>query len=140
MVLRVLASHVFKFRQDNSFVQEEFVGDNSGSVPNWRVNATAIFNFGPASFNATARFISAGVLDNEWIEGIDIDNNRVPSISYLDLGGAYKFADERLEAYFRIDNVLNEQPPVVANALLGTNPTLYDTIGRVARVGVRFQF
>ncbi len=137
IALRVLASHVFRYVQDNSFVSQDFAGENSGNVPSWRVNATALYRQGPVGLSLTGRFISAGTLDNDWVEGVDIDNNHVPSVLYVDLGGSYALS-EQAEVYFRVDNLFDKQPPVVANELLGTNPTLYDTIGRIVRVGVRF--
>jgi outer membrane receptor protein involved in Fe transport len=136
--LRLLASRVFEYVQDNSFVSHDFAGENGGSVPDWRINGMASLQKGPVDLTMSARFTSAGVLNNDWIEGVDIDDNHVPSIMYFDLGGSYRFANNRSEVYFRVNNLFNKEPPVVATELLGTNPTLYDTIGRVYRIGVRF--
>src|SRR5690606_3037103 len=89
ITLRLLATRVFEHVQDNSFVVDEFAGENSGSVPDLRLHGTAVYQHGPLKLAVTARFISDGVLDNNWVEGVDIDDNTVPSVMYVDLGGSY---------------------------------------------------
>lgn len=135
--LRLFATRVFEQVEDNSFVVDEFAGENSGSVPDLRINGTAVYQQGPVSLAVTARYVSDGVLDNEWVQGVDIDDNTVPSVTYFDVGGSY--ARGNLELYFRVDNVADKAPPAVGTEILGTNPTLYDTIGRIMRIGLRYQ-
>jgi iron complex outermembrane recepter protein len=43
---------------------------------------------------------------------------------------------ENATAYFKVDNVLDEDP---ARVTTFSNPALYDALGRVYRLGVRFQ-
>jgi outer membrane receptor protein involved in Fe transport len=89
------------------------------------------------------RGFSDGVYDNAWVSGVNIDDNRIPGATYVDLAGSYRFEltdAGRVEAYFKIDNLLDEDPEVVAGAgisALQTNPALYDVIGRAYRVGFR---
>lgn len=139
LTLRLFATRVFEYVENNSFVADEFAGENSGSVPDLRINGTALYQQGPVKLAVTARFISDGVLDNAWVEGVDIDDNTVPSVMYFDVGGTYAHGDGNLEVYFRVDNVADKAPPAVGTAILGTNPTLYDTIGRTTRIGLRYK-
>ena len=61
---------------------------------------------------------------------------------------SYKFgvAETDMEVFFNVKNVLNTEPPVVAPGPGGftyeapaANATLYDTLGRVFRAGLRFR-
>ena len=48
-----------------------------------------------------------------------------------------------VEAYFKVENLLDRDPAVVAGANLSalqTNPALFDVVGRNYRVGFRVRF
>lgn len=138
--LRGLATRVFEYRSENPYSVDERVGQNSGATPKLRVHASAMLNRGPLRLGANVRFISGGVLNNDWVQGVDIDNNAVPSTWYLDLQGAYRFADGRWELYAKVDNALNREPVITASNTNGFNPTLYDVLGRYYSLGVRYEF
>ena len=53
----------------------------------------------------------------------------------LDVGANWNFSD-RTQFYTRIDNVTNIRPPDTGST--SANNTLYDVIGRMYRVGLRF--
>jgi len=64
----------------------------------------------------------------------------MPGAFYLGLGGSYEIND-KWQTYFKIDNVANldptPSPPVVWGNNDGSNPALYDTVGRMFHIGVR---
>ena len=141
----------------------DIAGQNSGSTPNWRGLVTQTFSTDDTRFDATLteRWFSAGTLNNLWIQCTSncptttvnnptVNNNHVAGALYFDLALGYKFRTGnkgfRPEIYAKIDNIFNKDPAVVAAsgslAMInpGVNPTLYDTLGRVYHVGVRFNF
>jgi outer membrane receptor protein involved in Fe transport len=63
-----------------------------------------------------------------------IDNNHVDGALYLDIGGSYEVRPGAT-AYFKVDNVLDEEPARVPTF---ANPALFDMLGRVYRLGLRF--
>jgi len=149
LTLRALASHIGNLTTINGPVRTEAAGQNSGGVyntPKWRWLGSLDYALDHLSFNVQARGFNAGVYDNTWVSGINIDDNHIPGATYFDLGGAYRFdlsGDDNIEAYFKIENVMDKDPVVVAGAnisALQTNPALYDVIGRNYRVGFRFRF
>ena len=77
---------------------------------------------------------------------MNIDDNHIPGATYIDLAGAYLIpfeGDASVQAYFKVENLLDKDPAVVAGAnisALQTNPALYDVVGRNYRVGVRIKF
>ncbi|UNK56167.1 TonB-dependent receptor [Pseudoxanthomonas daejeonensis] len=138
--MRLIATRLLESTSENPFASYDYAGENTGSSPKWRALANATLRSGPARIGASARFVGSGVLDNTWVEGVDIDDNHVPSTWYLGLSGAYTFGGERFEAYFNVDNVLDKAPVRIGNNNNGINGVLYDLVGRYYSVGLRFSF
>ena len=91
------------------------------------------------------RFIGSAKLNNAW-GAINVDDNSVSSVVYLDVRGAYRWS-ENIQLYGAIDNLFNTPPPVVAGTTLSTTPydvsvrdDIYDAIGRQFRIGIRFNY
>lgn len=138
--MRLIGTRLLKSTNETPFASYDYVGENTGSSPKWRALANVTLRAGPVRLGASARFISSGVLDNTWVEGVDIDSNRVASAWYLGLNGSYSFSDERFQAYFDVDNVLDKAPVRVGKNNNGINGVLYDLVGRHYSVGLRFNF
>jgi iron complex outermembrane recepter protein len=154
-VLRALATNVMKFITTSgipSTIPLESAGANTGNTPHWKVLATQGWSNDKLSFTVSERWISAGVFNMAYIQCASacptpttynptINNNRMAGALYLDLGGSYQF-DEHWQGYFKIDNAANvdpvPSPPLTAAANSdGSNPALYDTVGRMFHIGVR---
>jgi outer membrane receptor protein involved in Fe transport len=60
---------------------------------------------------------------------------------YLDLGARYSVTEE-ISAFIKIDNLLDRDPVASpqTNTGIDINPTLYETLGRMYRAGVRYNF
>jgi len=136
----------------------------SGVVPRWGINATITYDLDPIRLALTSRFISAGDISNSTtgpstlyqcttdcpnIAGFQtVDSTKMPSYTISNLSGSFKFLDRAsssAEAFLSIDNVFDKDPPLypsqiaAATYAVTTNATLYDTLGRVFRAGVRFR-
>ncbi len=159
---RTLATNTMHYTTDPGIPGQpilETAGQNSGSTPHWRITADETYENDSFSFTVTERWFSAGKLIDQYIECTSncpistdivptINDNHMPGALYLDIGGTYniyKGGDgRRLELYFKINNILDKDPtaaPQFGNLPIqnGTNPLLYDTLGRRFIVGVRFQ-
>jgi outer membrane receptor protein involved in Fe transport len=91
------------------------------------------------------RIIGSAKLNNAW-GPLNVDDNSVPPVAYLDARGAYRWS-ENIQLYAAIDNLFNTPPPVVAGTTLSTTPydvsvrdDIYDAIGRQYRIGIRFNY
>lgn len=127
------------------------IGDFYVGEPKFKGQLTATYDQGPFSGTAKVRVIGAAKLDSTWVDHVDVDDNTVPRMGYLDLRASYKFTvgDIDSELSFAVDNVLNTEPPRVS-AVPSTVPyvvvaphtrlDLYDAIGRSYRVGLRARF
>lgn len=164
LTLRALATHVFKFDTDSGIpnaIITEAAGQNSGNIANWRVYGTETYSTDRYAITLTQRYVSPGVIANNWIECTSncpaptinnptVNNNHIKGALYWDLGGSYEMpsfgSGLQSQIYFKIDNLFNLDPPKVATAGLNpylvraTNSALYDLLGRMYRLGVRFSF
>ena len=111
------------------------------STPRLHFNLSATYNDGPWSFTVQGRIKGAAKLNIFWKDGVNVDNNEIPWVGYLDVRGSYKWNDH-LQFYTAVNNVNDAPPPLTPTAVggAGTNTQLYDGLGRVYQVGVRVNY
>ena len=148
--LRGLATHINKFVTDTGLpgtAPNDTAGVNQGATPHWKVLAIQSYTADKFSLTLQERWFSNGVYGNQYIvcqTGCPvstsihptIDDNFMPGAFYLDIGGTYNVT-KHVSAYFKVDNVFDHDP---AKSPSYANPALYDIVGRLYRVGVRFSF
>jgi iron complex outermembrane receptor protein len=161
VTFRALATHTISFLTESGIVGTipvESAGVNIGNpvssagIPDWKVNLTQGWDNEKFSLQITERWFSDGVYSNEFIEcqtdcpvstvtRATIDNNDMKGALYVDVGGTFR-ATNNVTTYFKVDNVLNEDPEPAPgpNVSYGVNPYLYDALGRVYRLGFRMNF
>jgi hypothetical protein len=112
-------------------------------VPKLHVTGSATYTEGPWSGTIQSRYYGQAKLVNGWTSGVQVDNNVVSQVAYVDLRGAYKWNDY-LQLYVSIDNTFDSPPPLTVgtspstNGLSRTNPSQYDVLGRMYHGGIRF--
>ncbi len=115
----------------------------TGGVPKLHFNLSATYTEGPWSGTVQTRYLSSAHLTNGWTSGVQIDNNDIPQVAYLDLRGTYRW-NENLQFYMAVDNLLDTPPPQIVgfspsnNAYSTVNPSVYDVLGRMWHGGIRF--
>jgi iron complex outermembrane receptor protein len=114
-------------------------------LPKFKATMAATYIRGPWQGTVQGRIIGAAKLDNAW-GPLNVDNNGVPGIGYLDLRSSYDWT-ANIQLYAATDNVLNTPPPVTAGTTNALTPydasvrdDIYDAIGRQYRIGIRFNF
>jgi outer membrane receptor protein involved in Fe transport len=114
-------------------------------VPKFKTIFAATYSEGPWQGTVQGRFIGAAKLNNAW-GPLNVDDNDVPQIAYLDLRSSYGWG-RNIQIYAAMDNVFNTPPPVTAGTTNASTPydasvrdDIYDAIGRQYRVGVRFNY
>jgi outer membrane receptor protein involved in Fe transport len=127
------------------------LGTGAGVTPHWKAFVSQKYATDQWSLTFTERFISAGKIDNNYVlcsfgscplsttTHPTINENVMPSAFYLDLGGTYDIATG-LQGYFKIDNLLNKDPPVSPGGTAegwNVDSNLYDPYGRFYHVGIR---
>lgn len=154
--IRGLATHVNKFVQDPGVVGQiprDLAGENSGSIPRWKVLGVQNWTGGGLTLSLNERWFSDGTINNNYIECTTgcpaptvqhptISDNKMKGAFYLDFGASYKFRPE-LILYAKIDNIFDRNPEPLYGAApnnIGANAPLYDTYGRMYRIGLRGSF
>jgi outer membrane receptor protein involved in Fe transport len=163
LTLRGLVSHYIDNIVDNGIdVARDLAGQNAGgneATPSWNYRLTANYDLERWSFNLVGRGFSGGVYDNNFVEctttcpistpqARTINTNRIAGQWYLDatLTHRFKVQSSDVEAFFYVRNLLNSDPVLVGNGPTGnntpaypqTNRSIYDVLGRVYRIGLRF--
>jgi outer membrane receptor protein involved in Fe transport len=161
--LRSLVNHTSKFLVDSGINgtqrNVEITGSLGGggnssqyntnfNVLNWKLQETQSYQNDVWGFNLTERWYSGGVstarntivcapgtCPASTVQSPTINFNKVDSILYLDVGANWNVSD-KTQLYGKIDNIANTRPPDTGGQ--NANNTLYDVIGRMYRVGVRF--
>jgi outer membrane receptor protein involved in Fe transport len=116
-------------------------------TPKFKTTVSSTYAEGPWSGTVQGRVIGSAKLNNAW-GPLQVDDNHVPMVAYLDLRGSYKW-DDNLQLYMAVDNVTNVPPPNIPTTQAGGQSAyffsqiredIYDAIGRQYRVGVRFNY
>jgi outer membrane receptor protein involved in Fe transport len=118
-------------------------------VPRWTVDATATLKLGAFTATLENRYIPKGKYDAVLVgpedQGYDptsptsIASNRVAGRLYTNLGLSLDInrdSPTTFQVFGAINNLANVSPPI-APGNTGTNPSLFDTIGRTFQVGIR---
>ena len=112
-----------------------------GNFAKLRALASIGWAYEPFTALLSARYIDSAELEDAdgVIDDVTLD---IPSKTYVDLTVGYTF-DDKLTVNVGVDNLTNEQPPIlyqnnVTNA--NTDVSTYDTIGTYYRVGVKYKF
>jgi outer membrane receptor protein involved in Fe transport len=113
--------------------------------PKFHATLAATYDQGQWEATVQSRFIGTARLVNTWVEGVNVDNNGVPAVAYVDLRLIYRWTDE-VNIYGAVDNTFNTPPPSIPTSA-GDNAggqnyqaQVYDGLGRSFRVGLRFAY
>ena len=156
LTLRALATHTIDFTINpgiTGVARSQFAGNNSASQPAPNPNGIARWKFflqqslevGKFTFTATQRIVSSGAINPDNIVCIEpncpvttLQNattnfNFIPGQTYVDFGAIFRVND-KVSVYANVDNIFNQLAPPFGS------PSIYDTIGRRYRAGVRLNF
>jgi iron complex outermembrane receptor protein len=158
--LRGLATHYITYKVDPG-LPGAIITERAGTIalPDWRYSVALSYINGPLSLSGTARGVSSGVINNNYVEcqsacptstgdNPTYDNIQIPSATYFDLAVNYRFGEDRqYEMFFNVRNIANKDPAIVAAGPTGygswtnnpVNSAQYDVLGRVFRAGFRFK-
>jgi len=104
--------------------------------PDLTANITTNYRVGPWSFQLQGRYIAGDKLVRTWVEGVDVDDNSVPSATWWN--GSIRYRGELRggavwDLGLSIQNLLDKDPPIVPFGTAGAQGFLsnqYDLFGR----------
>lgn len=108
-----------------------------GNLQKTHLTFIANYTAGPLGIGWTTRWVSDAVQSNSWVEGVDIDNNRIPShhVSNLRLNLNLNQLGSDASVFFTIANVFDRNPGDI-DEFNG----IYNFLGRNYTMGVRYSF
>lgn len=141
--LRALANYVGKFETNDGVTALDLAGSLGDRQPDWTIQTSAFYENGPVRVTVTNRYLSSGVVSNDFKAANQIDDNHVAARLYTNLNVNYKF--ERFgadaEVYANVDNVFGVEPPKGFGWGYGLAASpQYDVIGRMFKLGLRVRY
>jgi len=156
MNLRVLGTYIDELVTVDSAGPTDRAGQTGSragailGVPDYTIDGVASFTSGDATVTLHGRYIPSGIFNVAFIGPDDprfsitaptsVNDNVIPDRFYLDMSftQAVDFGqNNRAEFFVAVNNLLDQDPPAMPSANLGTNQVLFDPIGRAFKVGVR---
>ncbi|MCU0975831.1 MAG: TonB-dependent receptor [Steroidobacteraceae bacterium] len=150
--LNFLLNYLLSFKQqDADFLPKieyagtvSYFGSGLGtSFPDMKMNLTGVYSIGDFDFDARLRWIDSMKNRTSVQFPGETEPTGVGSVTYLDVGVTWnmnKFL-EGSSIRLGLNNATDKQPPTYApNVQSGTEPSLYDVIGRRFFASVNFKF
>jgi outer membrane receptor protein involved in Fe transport len=124
----------------------EFAG--SRGFPDVTANVTASYRVGAWSVQVQERFIDEVLLNRTWVEGVDVDDNTIPSRAWTNLVLGYQGemgAGSHWRLTLSVQNLFDKDPPIIpssADTRFGAQATdnTYDEWGRRYQLGFDMEF
>jgi outer membrane receptor protein involved in Fe transport len=118
-----------------------------GLFPEVRGRVSAKYDIGRFGIYVQERYIDGGERNPNFVEGVDINDNSVPSVWYTDLTLTFDlesmFGSEG-KVFLNVTNAFDQEPPPTLwrtrSWIESTSPSLYDVLGRRYSLGVRFKW
>lgn len=142
--LRMVATYVDELVTSTGGPEIDVAGQLTGTLgtPHWRASTTLSYANGPVHLRALFNYIGKGKYDNSY-GPLDINRNDYPAYVYMDLSAQYDLT-KRMQAYAKAENVLDKDPPLIANGTItvaqAASSPFYDVLGRMFGVGVRYRW
>lgn len=116
--------------------------------PRYSIATNVGYSRGPLSVFVNERWVDGHLLNRNFVEGINVDENDVGSWATTDVNFSYDLplAGQEWSLFVNVSNLFDKDPPQTPGALNfvggtnGPNPALYDTIGRRWVVGANLAF
>jgi iron complex outermembrane receptor protein len=123
--------------------------DISGGVgtPKWTANITTNYSVGPMSFQLQMRHVDSSIMNTRWVEGVDVDDNSVPSSTWFNGQIGYNGETANGASWtvgFNVQNILDRTPPIIASfSSRGGSQNIndsFDVFGRRYALNVNYNF
>ena len=146
---RLLAGRLLEDSTTDSSGFDDNAGEVSGptSEPDFRAIASVRYQIGSFGVNLQQRYLAPSAFNNQWIEGIDVDDNEIESQLTTDLTLFYQSdlaSGSTWQASLAITNLLDTDPPVLP--AFGQRfssqavPNDFDVYGRRYMLNFRYSF
>ena len=121
----------------------------ASALPEYRWTSSVALERGPLNLFVQGRWVDGGVINIDWVEGVDIDNNDIGSAFYADARASYRLdlsTRGEFEAFVHVSNLFDKEPNLIpswssfSGTSINTNESLYDVLGRRYTLGVQYRY
>jgi iron complex outermembrane receptor protein len=146
--VRTIANYLGLLTTQNPGAQTLYnAGSIGNSTPHWKVLSGINYDLGDWSTFLQVRYVGAGIWnptynDPNYTPYQTTNFNLVNSATYFDVQETYHIG-KAMQIYLNVQNVFNLQPqfsPSNASNAQTTNEALYDQLGRMFRVGIKYNY
>ena len=154
---RVFGSWLFERSETNSLgVTTEYAGQTGARqndatffpYADFKATATLNYRLNGVSAMVQGRYVAEGKQDATLVEGVNIVDNTVDDVLYVDLRVGYDFdlAGAEAEVFLNATNLFDVDPPVTPSftnlsaSSIQYNAQVYDVLGRRYTAGVKLKF
>jgi outer membrane receptor protein involved in Fe transport len=125
------------------------IGNSTINRPEISANATLTYSVGPWSATLQQRYISDQRININWVEGVDVDNNTIPSYAFTNLLFRYTrdaaLAANMWSVSLALNNAFDKNPPIVPGSFnrVGSQTSSgfgYDEFGRRIQLTLDMSF
>lgn len=116
-------------------------------TPKWTANVTANYSIGPMALQLQMRHVDASLRNTNWVEGVDVDDNTVPSSTWFNGQIGYNGESSNGSAWnvaLNVQNLFDRNPPTIASfSSRGGSQTVsdsYDIFGRRYALSFNYSF
>jgi len=129
----------------SSAVNRDDVG--SSLSPEWNATATLRYNIGNYGISLVGRYLDEAMLDVLWVEGRDVDRNRIASQTTANMVFSYRgetASGGNWVASMNISNLFDRDPPIIpTQSQRGGQQNIsnqYDAYGRRYQLSLNYNF
>jgi len=114
------------------------------TMPELTANITGTYSLGPWSLQLQGRHISSENRNRNWVEGVDVDSNKVPSSTWWN--GTLRYSSElqnggSWNVGFNVLNMFDKNPPIIPSSTGSQGvANQYDIFGRRYNLSLNLQF
>jgi len=146
LTLRALGGYIIE-RSDTPLDGTPLDVSGALNTPDITANATLAYNIGPWGLQLQQRYVADTILNINWVEGRDVDDNTVASGNYTNLRLGYSGETGSGASWniaLNVTNLFDRPPPIVASySSAGTAqniPNGYDLYGRRYQLSLNMNF
>ena len=156
LTLRTLATNIRNYITNTGLpgaIPVQQAGANTSSTPDWKLLALETWQDDRLTLTLQQRWISDGVFGNQYVvcdpgscpvstvNHPTIDTNHMEGAFYFDISASVKITP-KVSVFGKVDNLFDRDPTPSpqTNTGIDLNQSLYDTIGRLYRFGIRYNF
>jgi iron complex outermembrane receptor protein len=146
LTVRALAGYLIE-RADTPFGGTPLDVAGAYTTPEWTSNATVNYGIGPVALQLQMRYIHSGLYNINWVQGVDVDDNEIPSHTWFNGQLAYNGETSNGANWtvaLNVQNLFDRNPPIIPGfSSRGGAQNIsdnYDTLGRRYQLSVNYNF